>query len=81
MPSGTPAGAELQLPGVGSQPAGTAVPVPSAPAPLRENTPAEPAPTSFFEDDAPEQMAQAPVRASLQRVMSMADDALLEDLL
>jgi hypothetical protein len=80
-PSGTPTGTEVQLPGVGSQPAGTAVPVPSAPAPLRENTPAEPAPTSFFEDDAPEQMAQAPVRASLQRVMSMADDALMEDLL
>jgi hypothetical protein len=48
---------------------------------LRENTPAETAPISFFEEDLPEQLAQAPVRASMQRVMSMADDALLEDLL
>jgi hypothetical protein len=87
VPAGTPLGADLQMPGVGAQPAGTAVPVPAAPAgasesaPLRENTPSETAPISFFEEDLPEQLAQAPVRASMQRVMSMADDALLEDLL
>jgi hypothetical protein len=87
VPNPTPAGAEVQLPGVAAQPVGTAVPVPvapagtSEPAPLRENTPAESAPISFFEEEAPEQLAQAPVRDSLQRVMRMADDALMEDLL
>lgn len=86
-PAATPADAGTSLPGVGNPPAGTAVPVPSAPAAapepasLRENTPAESAPISFFDEEAPEQLAQIPLRASLQRVMSLADDALMEDLL